>query len=153
MAVLGEGRYGTMAWGELEAFEFTAYAPYQVELHRRTGELMAIFENVAKVGYEFVINQQASMSFGIPVSDPKRELIGEGDEVWLYEDNVLVECFRITGRALTFSTTIPVERTYGYVLVSESSPAKLARFNVRNLEYVSSLVFNSGEEYGWQFVS
>jgi len=98
MAVLAKGKLGRAVLGALEELELTLVPPYQVEIHDDEGDLLAVLENAYNVGYRMELNRVGGLGFSLPADDPKWRYIADGREVWLYENGVLVEVYRITRR-------------------------------------------------------
>lgn len=145
MGVLGGARYGLSRYGQLELFRFPTVMPYEVQLRDLSGNLVAIFENALNVGYQFQINVPATMSFDLPVDDEKRELLGEGGEIWLFEDGVLVETFRLSNRSMSKAISIPLERTFLYAVSEASSPAMFSRIRLPRFSDYNAIALAAGE--------
>lgn len=148
MGVLGSEKLGVLRLGAPLPHVYGWVDPFRVELRDANGLLLAIFENAIDVGYEFIVNQLAAGSFALPVDDEKRALIEQGTEVWIYEDGALVETFRLKGRSMNRSANIPVTRTYMYVVVAESSPAKIVTIRLPDMYVLATLTLESGEDNG-----
>ena len=145
MGVLGEARYGLSRYGQLELQKFTTIMPYEVQLRDLNGNLVAIFENALSVGYQFQINVPATMRFELPADDPKRALFDEGGEIWLFEDGVLVEVFRLSNRSLSKAVSIPLERAFLYAVSEASSPAIFSRVRLPRFSDYDSTTLATGE--------
>jgi hypothetical protein len=75
---------------------------YTIKIYKPPGaELEATLSNPFDASYTQQLNELGQLEFSLPADDAQCQYLLIGNEVWLYIDDVFVDCFRISERETT----------------------------------------------------